>query len=1018
MGRASNGLCTSLLSAAIACSSGPATPEEQILSVAETERWRLTGLGDPAYVVRTEANVPHVYAESRNDLARVEGFVLARDRFFMMDLTRRVGLGKLSGLFGDLALETDLESRGVGITFVAEQMLRALPPELAAYFDSFAEGVNAYISAVASDTLPAPSELEIAKGILGTAQSAELMEPFDRRSIAAIYAVVLYQSSYESGDVGNAAVAEELDDLFQGAPFETLRRQGAIVDLWSRIEPLFPVSSAAGFGLEQGTTGGVAPTAVSPSQQSAHAPHALLERLATRLARMERRLLKDKDAGFGSNAWAVAGFATTDGSALIAGDGHLSLAVPSLLYQLGLDTTVFGGGDVHQLGMVIPGLALMPIGTNGRVGWSQTQLMGDVTDWYAEAITLNAVGAPAASRFGGELRPLVRVDERYEIGDRPALGSVGRIETWPRWVTFDGRFIADIEGRSAEPGEAVLAGETLVNMQGAWIVPGDEDGDGVVSGVSFDYTGFDAGSVIATVDALGHANDVRDFVEATRGLVAYSQNFAVADSGGSILYTSFQAVPCRAHLDRNADGTWAPGSDPTLLIDGSRYGGFFIPIVNGVVDPQAGAVSPASCVVPHDQMPHAIDPDRGYVLTANNDPGNIGTDGSLTNDEWYIGGPWDVGFRADTINRELARAVAAGEADVHRMAAIQGNVGSRLGELFTDRMLAGIDRARTLAGSSSPTPDEQRIVTLYTADKDAIDEASARLAAWRDAGFAARSGVKTFYAAPDEQAKSDAVATTVFNAWVARLVEAIFGDESLPDVWKPGGTDGRLRALHRLLDGRGTDNPLGLASFNPATGESVFFDVLATPEVETSTELIVLSLAQALAFLRSEPTAPDEGGFGTTDMSQWLWGMRHYVRFESLVADFVGNDSAYAAITNRFAISTGILPLDAGVGFGDPRRDLEWFPRDGDQDSVDAANPGLSGTSFSYGSGPVMRMVISLNGDVLAGQNIIPGGQSGLVDSPFFADQARLWLANEALPLRFAPADVAAGALGRETYLP
>jgi penicillin amidase len=223
------------------------------------------------------------------------------------------------------------------------------------------------------------------------------------------------------------------------------------------------------------------------------------------------------------------------------------------------------------------------------------------------------------------------------------------------------------------------------------------------------------------------------------------------------------------------------------------------------------------------------------------------------------------------------------------------------------------------------------------------------------------------------------------------------------------------------LHGRGAGNPDGLASFNPATNESVFFDVLDTPEVETSHEIIVAALLDALAFLRSAPNEeePASGGFGTSDMNAWLWGLRHYVRFTSLLDDFLGEDSEYAALTSQFAITTNILPLtEAPLGTGDPRRDLTWFPRHGDQYGVDAGNPGTSGTQFHYGSGPVMRMVVSLKGDRVWGRNIIPGGQSAITDSPYFADQARLWLGNETLPMRFSVDDVVAGASGRESYVP
>ena len=68
---------------------------------------------------------------------------------------------------------------------------------------------------------------------------------------------------------------------------------------------------------------------------------------------------------------------------------------------------------------------------------------------------------------------------------------------------------------------------------------------------------------------------------------------------------------------------------------------------------------------------------------------------------------------------------------------------------------------------------------------------------------------------------------------------------------------------------------------------------------------------------------------------------------------------------------------------------------------------------------PVKRLVIALHPDGrVEGQNIIPGGQSGLTTSPHFTDQVALWLGNEALPLRFHLDQVVDGAVGREVYLP
>ena len=64
-----------------------------------------------------------------------------------------------------------------------------------------------------------------------------------------------------------------------------------------------------------------------------------------------------------------------------------------------------------------------------------------------------------------------------------------------------------------------------------------------------------------------------------------------------------------------------------------------------------------------------------------------------------------------------------------------------------------------------------------------------------------------------------------------------------------------------------------------------------------------------------------------------------------------------------------------------------------------------------------MRMVIELKDGEVRGQNIVPGGQSGSTTSPHFNDQLSLWLANEALPLRYELDEVISGATSRWTFV-
>jgi penicillin amidase len=454
------------------------------------------------------------------------------------------------------------------------------------------------------------------------------------------------------------------------------------------------------------------------------------------------------------------------------------------------------------------------------------------------------------------------------------------------------------------------------------------------------------------------------------------------------------------------------------ILDGTVYGGFTLATKpDGTVDDAAGAADPYACAIPFDQMPQALDPAQGYVFTANNDPGGLQVDGDVANDRWYLGADWDP-VRADTIHRDLEREVTAHTADIAGMAAIQADSTSRLGELFTPDMLRAIDHARDLASLDRPlTEDEQRLVAPYQADAAAFDEVERRLQAWGMAGYDTPSGVETFYhhVAPGET--DQAVATMIFNAWFPRVMQRIFDDEPIQGTWRFSGDHTKVTVLTRFLRGRGPGNTEHLASFNPDTNESVFFDDANTPPIESSDEEMLLALADGLAFLRSPPNGPGDGGFGTPDMNQWLWGLRHMTRFESLVAPYL-NDPALQAITDQFSITTHTLPLADNLADDDPRKGLKWFPRPSDEWAVNAGNPGLGGTHFTHGNGPVMRMVIELKDGHVRGQNIIPGGQSGLADSPFFADQVRLWLAQEALPLRFHPEDVAAGATGRETFKP
>jgi penicillin amidase len=974
-----------------------------------------------AWIVRTPYGVPYVYATTDTDLARATGFVVATDRFFVMDMARRLARGRLAEVLGQDALSTDVESRGMGMTRVADLVCAAVDrnPTYAARFDAYADGVNLYVAEAKAGRLPLPTEIVTLAPLLGVADPADVLTPMDRSDLCAIAAALVYNLGFETTDVGRTASLEALDTAFDGAPFEDLREAGAR-QMFDEVAPTWAVASSPGF-VTAGTRRSAGADADVPPLR---VERAALHRLRDRAARWERRLGHDRESGWGSNAWAVAGDRTVDGRALLAGDGHLDLSIPSLFYSIGLDTTHLGGlsgapeaRPTHQVGLVFPGFPTLAVGTNGHVAWGQTQLMGDITDWYAEEVLLDGEGAPRATVFQGGEHALERFDESYTVAEVPVLGSVGRTESWPRWQTSDGRLLVELEGTPGSPGDS-RPGRTLVAVGDSFVFPEDVDGDGIVSGFSVDHTAFDDGDLVAASDGMGHATSVDEFRDATRKLVAYSQNLVAADSAGRVLYTPYQAVPCRTYLPRGRDGRPLPGADPRLLLDGTRYGSFTIPVTaDGDVDETQGA-DPSRCVVPFDEMPVNLDPPEGYVFTANNDIGGLSLDGDLWNDPWYVGGPWLEGYRAKRLDELLDEAAESGLADVETMSRIQGDHHSVIAEHWLEWLLADLDRAVALAAGGARTASEERAAALVVANADRLDEARERLRGWLERGLHAESGVDTFYDRVAGDDVEDSVATMVWAAWSGVYVQSLLDDERFPGVFSPTGDTGRTRTVTAMLRGRGPLNSEGLASWNPATGESVYFDVRDTPEVEESVELAVSSLVTALDVLTAPTDRPGYGGFGTADMAQWRWGYRHLAKMESILTQFLSADDGFGFLTEPFSVTPELLPLAEGLPSSDPRADLPFFPRDGDHLNVDAGNPGFDRVDWTYGAGPVFRMVVAMGPDGWSGVNVLPGGQSGLNTDPHFADQAALWLGNEVFPMLTSPEEVAAVGEGRIVLRP
>ena len=88
----------------------------------------LAGLGAEVEVTRDAYGVPVVTASSRRDLARATGFIHAQERFFQMDLLRRIAAGELSALVGRAALGVDRDHRLIGFVPRPSKSCPRCPP--------------------------------------------------------------------------------------------------------------------------------------------------------------------------------------------------------------------------------------------------------------------------------------------------------------------------------------------------------------------------------------------------------------------------------------------------------------------------------------------------------------------------------------------------------------------------------------------------------------------------------------------------------------------------------------------------------------------------------------------------------------------------------------------------------------------------------------------------------------------------------------------------------------------------
>lgn len=81
-----------------------------------------------------------------------QGYLVARERLFQMEITRLSGSGELSTLFGESTVGNDRFLRTLGLQGPAEERYEAMSPEARRTIDAYVSGIDAFIDS--GETLP------------------------------------------------------------------------------------------------------------------------------------------------------------------------------------------------------------------------------------------------------------------------------------------------------------------------------------------------------------------------------------------------------------------------------------------------------------------------------------------------------------------------------------------------------------------------------------------------------------------------------------------------------------------------------------------------------------------------------------------------------------------------------------------------------------------------------------------------------------------------------------------------
>lgn len=841
---------------------------------------KLDGLSGPVDVKRDANGIPQVYASSDEDLFMAQGFVQAQDRFYEMDVRRHMTSGRLSEMFGKGQVKNDEFLRTLGWNRVAQKEYDTkLSPSTKKYLQAYAKGVNAYLKGKDGKDI----SLEYAALGFSNNYTPQQWTPVD--SVAWLKAMAWDLRGNMQDEIDRSLMTSRLGpkqiaDLYPEYPYsrnKAIVQEGAYDSVTGAYSP---TGTAANSTSTAGT--GLAGNTEAPSgfQSQLSGLYDVLDNVPTAVG--------VNGNGIGSNSWVVSGSHTITGKPLLANDPHLSASLPSVWYQMGLHCTAISSKCRYDVaGYTFAGMPGVVIGHNKDIAWGMTNSGVDVTDLYLEKITGEGY------EYDGKVRPFTTRKETIKVAGGSDKTIVVR-------STEDGMPLL-----SDRDDELVKVGKKATVDSGA-----PDRGDGYA--IALRWTALDPGTSMDAVFQMDRASDWTEFRKASTSFDVPSQNLVYADTEGNIGYQLPGRIPTRAEGD---DGSLpSPGWDSKY-----RWTGY----------------------IKQSALPYEYNPDRGYIVTANQ---------AVVDKDKYpytLTTDWGYGTRSQRINDLIESKINGG------------------GKISTDDMRQmQLDTSSEIAKLLVP-----KLLKIDVADPD-VRQAQKLLEGW------------------DYTQDSDSAAAAYFNATWRNILKLAFGNK-LPKELRVKGqclyvdrvdTTGPADADQKVRECGERD-----ADQAQPDGGDRWFEVIRKiindehndwwklPKTRTqkATDTRDALFGRALADARWELTAK----LGK-DIDTWSWGRLHRLFLKNQTLGTEGPRFL------QYMLNRGPWKLGGGEA------------------TVNATGWNAAG-GYAVVWVPSMRMVVNL-GDLDKSKWINLSGASGHAYSAHYTDQTDLWAKGELLPWAFS----------------